>query len=360
MRNYTLLDNMMTELFLILVMASLWAGCGRDSPTGEEEKELSVWTITYDDGNIKEEYQYYHHPDNNSRIRDGWYNSYYYNGEYKEIGIYKNDEKDGKWSKYDEMGTIIDEDIYREGSCVESCEWRKTFGEGWGNSVQQTVDGGFIVTGEYFDSSFYIFLLKTDSSGNEQWRKIFGKGWGRSVQQTVDGGFIVAGHSGDATVFLLKTDGQGNEQWRKTYGIGRSYSVQQTVDGGFVVTGMDGVITGSYDVFLLKTDSSGNEQWRKTYGAGRSYSVQQTADRGFVVTGRDGIITGSYDMFLLKTDGSGNEQWRKIFGEGWGRSVQQTVDEGFIVTGILGDSDRSSILLFKTNRLGYIDDLVDE
>ena len=38
---------------------------------------------------------------------------------------------------------------------------------------------------------------------------------GHSVQQTVDGGFIVTGDeltggAGEPTVFLLKTDGQGN------------------------------------------------------------------------------------------------------------------------------------------------------
>ncbi len=46
------------------------------------------------------------------------------------------------------------------------------------------------------------------------WRKTFGDGEGRSVQQTVDGGFIVTGFSmmksDDDVVLLLKTDGQGN------------------------------------------------------------------------------------------------------------------------------------------------------
>ena len=141
------------------------------------------------------------------------------------------------------------------GPSNEVIEWRKTLGEGWGNSVQQTVDGGFIIAGEYFDGSFITFLLKTDGSGNEQWRRAFGEGWGRSVQQTVDGGFVVTGHSRDSSVSLLKTDGSGNEQWRKTFGVGRSYSVQQTVDGGFIVTGFD---DNDDVVFLLKTDKLGN------------------------------------------------------------------------------------------------------
>ena len=53
-----------------------------------------------------------------------------------------------------------------------------------------------------------MFLLKTDGSGNEQWRKTFGVGRSYSVQQTTDGGFIVTGNDGD--VLLLKTDKLGN------------------------------------------------------------------------------------------------------------------------------------------------------
>jgi len=96
-----------------------------------------------------------------------------------------------------------------------------------------------------------VLLFKTDGQGNEQWRKTFGEGWGGSVQQTADGGFIVTGGYG---IFLLKTDGQGNDEWRKTYGGGYGSSVQQTVDGGFIVTGED----DNENLFLLKTDGQGN------------------------------------------------------------------------------------------------------
>ena len=90
-------------------------------------------------------------------------------------------------------------------------EWRKTFGDGRSYSVQQTVDGGFIVTGQDFSNDFVVLLLKTDDQGNEQWRKTFGDGYGLSVQQTVDGGFIVTGfYDNDDVVFLLKTDKIGN------------------------------------------------------------------------------------------------------------------------------------------------------
>ena len=196
----------MKRLLGILMVVSLCSGCGGDSPTGDKNRDLLTSTTTYDDGTVKEEYQYYHHPENNRRMKDGWYNSYYYSGEYKEIGNYTDDKKDGKWSEYDETGNIIDEETYREGLCVESCDWKKTFGDGSGYSVQQTVDGGFIVTG-YDDGDG--LLLKTDGQGNEQWRKIFGDGWGYSVQQTVDGGFVVTGSHPEG-LLLLKTNELGN------------------------------------------------------------------------------------------------------------------------------------------------------
>ena len=44
---------------------------------------------------------------------------------------------------------------------------------------------------------------------DEGWAKTFGDGYGMSVQQTVDGGFIVTGYDGD-DVLLLKTNELGN------------------------------------------------------------------------------------------------------------------------------------------------------
>ena len=126
----------MTKLLLILMVVGLWSGCGGDSPTGEEKKELLIWTTTYDDGSVEEEYQYYHHPDNNRRIKDGWYNSFYKNGEYWEVGTYKDNERDGEWTSFSDDGKET-KVIYKNGE--------KWSGEFW---INVKVDSGGTVETE--------------------------------------------------------------------------------------------------------------------------------------------------------------------------------------------------------------------
>ena len=89
------------------------SGCGGKQI--DEVKETKVWTEKYDKEAIKEEYQYYHNPETNRRMKDGWYNSYYENGEYNEIGRYKEDVRDGEWSYFRENGKET-KGVYKDGA----------------------------------------------------------------------------------------------------------------------------------------------------------------------------------------------------------------------------------------------------
>ena len=97
--------------------------------------------------------------------------------------------------------------------------WEKTFGglaSDYGYSVEQTNDGGYIICG---DSTNYIYIIKTNTTGNQQWSQIIGDGFnsydGYSIKQTTDGGYIICGmteiiHEQDYDIYLIKTDSQGN------------------------------------------------------------------------------------------------------------------------------------------------------
>jgi hypothetical protein len=236
-------------------------------------------------------------------------------------------------------------------------EWNYTFGGidyDCGSSVQQTADGGFIISG--YSSSFGagnydIFLIKTDSNGTTEWDKTFGGSGGDicgSVMQTDDGGFILAGGTssygaGSRDVWLIKTNADGNKEWSKTFGganFDSGESVQQTTDGGYIIIGRtESYGGGMSDVWLIKTDSAGNKEWDRTFGGGHydyGWSGEQTTDGGYIITG----LTESYgahgDYWIIKTDNDGYKIWDVTFGTiayDSAHSIQQTIDGGYIIAG---------------------------
>lgn len=248
--------------------------------------------------------------------------------------------------------------------------FQKTFGgtgSDTGADVQQTNDGGYIITGsiENFGAgNVDAFLIKTNTIGDTLWTKTYGgtsDDGGRAVHQTNDGGYIVVGFSSSFNnIYLLKTDGNGNVSWSKTYsgtGTAEGQSVIQTSDGGYFISG-DG-----NDINLIKTDSNGDTVWTRAYGGTcpcRAYSVQQTNDGGYIINGyAQGSTTGT-DYYLLKVNAFGDSLWTRTYGgisSEQGRSVKQTTDGGYIIAGKTFSSfgvGGDDVYLIRTDTIGNV------
>jgi hypothetical protein len=200
----------------------------------------------------------------------------------------------------------------------------------WGMSVQQTADSGYVIAGYYspFDrpggGPHDVLLMKANAQGDSLWTKVYGGSnydEGYSVQQTDDGGYIITGYAGsfgegDRDVYLVKTDSLGNTLWTRTYGgtyNEAGNSVEQTTDGGYIIAGWTYSFSAgtpdSGNVYLIKTNSSGNTLWTRTFGGtgeDQGRSVQQTVDGGYIIAGYTySFGAGGADVYLIKTDSLG-------------------------------------------------------
>ncbi|MCJ7572068.1 MAG: Ig-like domain-containing protein [Candidatus Thermoplasmatota archaeon] len=260
----------------------------------------------------------------------------------------------------------------------------KTYPNNFGDSVKHSSDGGYIITGDY--ELRYLWLIKTDSSGNEIWNKTFfgalDENCGNYVQQTSDGGYSVVGDYGyiireisgntsiNCGVWLIKTDSSGNRLWDKNFGglyYENGYYIEQTSDGGYIISGRygsyyqenyDGPI---WDFWLIKTDSSGNIEWDKKYGGDEKeigYSVKQTSDGGYITTGQ----TYSYgkensDVYVVKTDSNGNEEWSTTLGgsgDDVGKSIVEINENTYVVMGETHNGSQWDAYMAKFTYTGII------
>ena len=257
--------------------------------------------------------------------------------------------------------------------------WTKTYGGAETDecqSVKQTTDGGYIIAGttnSFVAGDKDYYLIKTNENGDTIWSKTFDNSKydnAFSTLQTTDGGFVIVGYTqqtGNSSydVYLIKTDASGDTIWTKTYGGTQSefpHYVNQTSDGGYIITGSTFSNTlGSQDVYLVKTDEYGDTLWTKAYGGTGSdvaEHVQQTPDGGYIIAGyTESFGTGSYDAYLLKTDSLGDTTWTKTYGGvdfDKATSVQQTTDGGYIIAGMTKSygAGNMDVYVIKTNENG--------
>ena len=235
-------------------------------------------------------------------------------------------------------------------------QWQRSLGgtaEDLGECLALTADSGYIlcgesrsvdgdVTGNHGGGDYWV--VKLDNSGTIQWQKALG-GSGNdeahSIQQTYDGGYIVSGTSGsndgDVTgnhggsdYWVVKLDANGDLEWQKSLGGAAdeyASSIQQRDDGGYFAAGTslsnNGDVSGNhggFDLWVVKLDGSGTIQWQKALGETQDdwlSDLHETTNHGLIVTGEvesdGGDVSdyhgGQYDAWVVKLDGEGTVLW---------------------------------------------------
>jgi hypothetical protein len=244
--------------------------------------------------------------------------------------------------------------------------WEKFYGtDSIGYSIQPTSTGEYIISGHTaINNNWGVFLIKTDLNGDYIWKKTFSEEecnmHGFEVIQTLDGGYIIYGikYNSSYTIsdFLIKTDGEGNKIWIKDFLQKSEYlwvfpgAVEQTSDGGFILSFTNYTIRYG-DVVLVKLDSSGNLIWEKRYGGNRcdcGLDVVETMDGEFIVLSVTQSFGGT-GTWLIRTDDLGNKLDERIFDDREGFSLNKTSDDGYIITGdyLLGSDSTLDVWLAR-------------
>lgn len=270
-------------------------------------------------------------------------------------------------------------------------EWEKSLGGStWdkAESIQQTTDGGFILAGSTHSNDGNVsgnhggndyWVVKLSYNGNIEWQKCYGgseSDEAKSIQQTLDGGYIVAGstysddgdvsgiHSSDYSpdCWIVKLNSYGIIEWQKCLGgtgYENSSNILETLDGNYILASYtnsnDGDVSGNHgniDYWIVKLNTSGNIIWQKCLGGiGADYtsSITRTTDGSYIISGftysNDGDVSGNHggnDYWIVKLESSGDIEWQKCLGgsgHDYAQSIQQTSDGGFIVAGAADSND---------------------
>lgn len=264
-------------------------------------------------------------------------------------------------------------------------QWEKTYGgTDWdfGNCVEQTNDGGYILCGSTYSfgkGNTDYYLIRTNSTGDTLWTKTFGganEDVANSVIQTSDGGYILTGTTksmGDTLgdFYTIKTDTLGDTTWTNKFGGPKAdygNDILESIMGGYIVGGETqsfSYVVGVSDGMIVRISPTGvtGPSSSTGYSSPQYDNIESITEDQFgriAMVGRDvslGDPGGNGDVHLfIEYDNLSffNATTFGYFGYDNGYSIEATSDHGFIICGKTTSFNNmlDDIYLIKTDSMG--------
>ena len=241
------------------------------------------------------------------------------------------------------------------------------------NSVKTIPEGGYIMVGSKSVLTpipkDQIYVLRVSDSLELQWSKsigIDGKNWGNSVEPTADGGFLIVGTSKSTTtqteyIYIIKLNAGGEIEWTRNVeekkGNLNGNAVKLCSDGSFIIVGSSEILNEEKDVYVIKMTVDGVIEWSKSIGGpGKDigYAVNQDFDGGYIIAGESNSFDSMYnyyDSYFIKLDAEGNLEWTSLLdytSPNRAHDILPTLDGGYAAVG----SDGGSGYIVKMNSVG--------
>jgi hypothetical protein len=228
------------------------------------------------------------------------------------------------------------------------------------NNIELCDNHDLILSGSMNGS--YMFLMRTDSSGNERWHKSFHYGGntlctGFTAIQTSDGGFALGGfqytigQEETGNPVIVKTDSLGNQQWVKYMGgplLDYRAFLAKSIDNNIIMGSTYGIEMVGHDarsrINIAKLDNNGNVIWDKKYGEThyRNYllNINVMQDGKIIACGCNPGVYSSGMGWIIKVNENGDSLWYREYALLTGtnsinrlRAVIETSDNGLAACG---------------------------
>lgn len=261
-------------------------------------------------------------------------------------------------------------------------QWQRPMGgssdEQWMN-LRPTNDGGVVAIGRTYSNDgdilmnhgdWDVWVCHMDAEDSIEWTATYGGSdldYGEDIQQTNEGGYILTGYAtsedgdligntGNGEGWLVKLNELGVIEWQRDYGANNMdwlRAVAPISDGGYVAVGQSNSNDGDFsenhggtDAWVIRTDAYGEPIWQRVFGgAGEDFacSVITELDGGFLICGRtgsnDGDVSGNnggFDAWIFRLDANGELLWQLPLGGSdfdLANQLSRTADGGFVMLG---------------------------